>query len=383
MSNFINTLLTCVDNKSHQLEILYFLYCVKNNLSYGKLLVIKGSPLNKDEPKYAYTLQGKHRREMDYDNLYDELKRQCEKKICVLQNLFLANKTIGKPDGLVYVNFYEGTPLRDIEYWATVNNTMMFAEIDQEINLKKCIMIPITKSNLHLDYSGEDLMTISIKEEHTLNFFDFLCSYNVTQTDVQSSNIFRSNVTVATQFDSDMNLENALEKALSEKSELVTLCNILTQENSELHLSDTKHTELEKLVQKLTEKNVLLETQLKTAENDKFGLASRIGELLNENTKLKIELSDLSKRCVNLEEQLVKPVVPRTPSVKPVSTQISNSTKLVNKSVTGTSRQISQREKTPISSGIKKPVDLPNSKKPITSSKSNTTQIPRAKKSTF
>jgi hypothetical protein len=347
MSNFTNILLTYIQDRSHQLEILHFIYCAQNNLSYGKLLVIKGSLVDKTKSKYVSS-------DMTYDNLVNEIKKQCGTKCCTLKGLSLSGRKLEKSDGLAYIKYYEdnedNNKMLDLEYFSTKNNVILLADNDVVLNIKKCVIIPIDKLTLHLNYSLDETHSLNMSTETKTNFFEFLNSYNMGQCQhvLQLSNteeIVQNNTKL--QLDLEMQLASAKLDNLSMNSELEELRLRLKSEtelNKQLEeLKAQLETELRTQLETLSEAKFKLETELLSMSRSNLSLEKQLFEAIESKVKLETELESLkitkSKQpsMINNPKNLhlnsaKKPLVTSTnvtkSKINPAMTQIINSSKV-------------------------------------------------------
>jgi hypothetical protein len=347
MSNFTNILLTYIQDRSHQLEILHFIYCAQNNLSYGKLLVIKGSLVDKTKSKYVSS-------DMTYDNLVNEIKKQCGTKCCTLKGLSLSGRKLEKSDGLAYIKYYEdnedNNKMLDLEYFSTKNNVILLADNDVVLNIKKCVIIPIDKLTLHLNYSLDETHSLNMSTETKTNFFEFLNSYNMGQCQhvLQLSNteeIVQNNTKL--QLDLEMQLASAKLDNLSMNSELEELRLRLKSEtelNKQLEeLKAQLETELRTQLETLSEAKFKLETELLSMSRSNLSLEKQLFEAIESKVKLETELESLkitkSKQSsiINNPKNLhlnsaKKPLVTSTnvtkSKINPAMTQIINSSKV-------------------------------------------------------
>lgn len=276
MSNFTNILLTYVQNKSQQLEILHFIYSVLNNLSYGKLLVIKGSPVDKNSSKYV-------KREMDYDNLVNEIKKQCGTKCCTLKGLTISERRLEKSDGLMYFKYYEdGEKLSDLEYFATKNNVILLADNDVTLNIKTCVTVTIDKLTLNIDYTIEELKLLSITADTKVKFFDFLNSYKSFESPTSdkpiSSELLLQN-TRKLQLELETQLETALDAKLKLETQLSDISKSKTELESQLEFTLNDKSKLASNLLDVSQSKSILETELFETLEAKLALASELETL--------------------------------------------------------------------------------------------------------
>lgn len=318
MSNFTNILLTYVQNKSQQLEILHFIYCVINNISYGKLLVIKGSPININSSKYD------PKREMDYDNLLNEIKKQCGTKCCTLKGLSLCEKkdiTNQRCDGLAYFKYYEdGEKMSDLEFFATKNNVILLVENEMVFKMKNYTTVAIQKSTFNLNYSLDDLTFLNMTPDMKTKFFDFVASHNVEQS-------------IVTNINTELLLQNAMKSQLELESKLASTTNDKSQLETMLFDMSTLKLDLESQLETISDAKVKLENELLDMSNSRLNLTTQLFEALTLKSKLESELEIIktSKRPISNTSTSSASKIPRfnlaSSTKKPVVSSVTSSTK--------------------------------------------------------
>jgi myosin heavy subunit len=196
----------------------------------------------------------------------------------------------------------------DLEYFSTKNNVILLADNDVVLNIKNCVIIPIDKLTLHLNYSLDETHSLNMSTETKTNFFEFLNSYNMGQCQhvLQLSNteeIVQNNTKL--QLDLEMQLASAKLDNLSMNSELEEL---RLQLKSEMVLKTQLETELRTQFETLSEAKFKLETELKmqieTLSEAKFKLETELLSMSRSNLSLERQLFEAIESKVKLETEL-------------------------------------------------------------------------------